>query len=693
MSCELQYISVVLLTPAYTEFQSPLLYGCHLFIDIGSLVIVPLGRRSVLGVVWGHLSEAPKVDFEIKLVLEILSSVGKMPPYWLNLMQFIAKYYHRNIGEVTINSLPEVIRKLERTVWEKWIQETTQLEEVALPKNIQLTSEQNQALEILNNKIDGCYLLYGSTGSGKTEVYLARIKEVLTADPKAQALFLVPEINLVPQIESRAREALVGLRIAVVHSGLLSKQRFKNWWQAHTGNARLIIGTRSALLCSIPRLQIIVVDEEHDTSYREQQGGVKFSARDIAVYLARQLGIQVILGSATPSLESWYKSQNHKDRLGTSYQLLSMPARIGNRPLPDIKLVDLQKSKQKSCLSNELVSLIHQKVTLQEQVLLILNRRGYAPVLYCSYCGWKSICSSCSVYRVFHKVDYSLRCHHCGSSSKAPKHCPECGNFEIHPVGLGTEQLEEVVQNELLQLELDGGNPCRLMRVDSDTMLSSKKIIAMLQDIHNHRVDVIVSTQVLAKGHDFDNISLVAVLDADKLLYSNDFRSRERLFSLLLQAAGRAGRGGSVGYNSPSTMLIQTSYPQHAFFQYLKNRDFPGFAHSQLEERKQLGLPPFGYHALLRADAKSIADALDFLSQAREIGRKLMPTSGKNCHIFPPIPMYIQKIANVERAQLLIESPYRRILQDFLDVWQKQLLVLNRKKILRWYIDVDPLII
>jgi primosomal protein N' (replication factor Y) len=438
-----------------------------------------------------------------------------------------------------------------------------------------------------------------------------------------------------------------------------------------------------AVFASLPRLGLIVVDEEHDPSFKQQEGA-RYSARDLAVYRGRLEGVTVVLGSATPSLESWQRAEQG------AYRRLTLPERIGGGPLPRVRLVDmnlLPRDKQgAAALSPPLLDALQARIARGEQSLVLLNRRGYAPVLHCSACGWKSACPHCSVWRVFHKGDRTLRCHHCGFTERVPRACPDCGNLDIQPVGRGTERLEEQLAQAL--------PGARVARIDADTTRLKGTLEAQLDAVHAGRVDVLVGTQMIAKGHDFRRITLVAAVNPDSGLFASDFRAPERLFALLLQAAGRAGRDAEQA--GASEVWLQTWHPRHPLYAALRAHDFAAFAATQLREREAAGLPPFSSLALLRAEAKSTEAATDFL-RAAAIAAAALPESA-GVMVYPPVPPPVARVAGVERMQMLVESRSRAALQQLLARWLPALHALRQKDkahraVLRWAVDVDPLAI
>jgi primosomal protein N' (replication factor Y) len=455
------------------------------------------------------------------------------------------------------------------------------------------------------------------------------------------------------------------------------------------GEADLVLGTRMAVFAPMPRLGLIVVDEEHDPSYKQQEGA-RYSARDLAVMRSRIEQIPVLLGSATPSLETWHNALPAAEGGAGRYSRLTLAHRIGGGALPAVRVVDMNRFPAKLLreqpVAPPLMDALRERLARGEQSLVFLNRRGYAPVLQCLECGWKSGCPNCSAWRVFHKQDRSLRCHHCGYTQTVPRACPECGNADIQPVGRGTERLEEQLAQSLLRAD---GSPARVGRIDADTTRERGKLEATLASVHAGDVDVLVGTQMVAKGHDFRRITLVAAVNSDSALFSSDFRAAERLYALLMQAAGRAGR--DARHAGQSEMWVQTWSPQHSLYASLQRHDFPGFARGQLDERRIAGLPPFAHLALVRADARTQDAAQQWLAQASAWGSDLAASLG--VVIYPAVPTPIQRVANVERAQMLVESASRPALQRFLAQWMPGLHALRTPRVLRWAVDVDPLAI
>ncbi len=850
-----QLIQVVVATPAHAGLVGALTYQSEQPLAAGTLVRVPFGAREVLGVVWDAAANdlATPAGLTPRPIAGPLDGLAPLNASWRRLIDFTAGYYQRSAGEVALAALPPQLRELSSVQLARRLRRPagTATQRPAPDGGPPALSAQQQAALTAFGADSRPALLFGATGSGKTEVYLHAAADVLARDADAQVLVMVPEINLTPQLEARfqARFAHLGEgQVVSLHSGLTPAQRLKSWLAAHTGQARLLLGTRLAVLASLPRLRLVIVDEEHDPSYKQQEGA-RYSARDLAVYRARletgmalaaqtppcgildqardneenrettatstgirlfeqgpqdrlgrtagaglrdavllsavqactagseprptvpsggsavreatSVGAHVLLGSATPSLESWQATISGK------YQRLEMSERIGVAPtlptacgslppegavgrssepavqawtalrrtasrspapavwqsqsrgpglhgapadsatapttpsngepgqLPTVKRVDMNHQPKRSIIAPPLLEAIALRVARGEQSLIFLNRRGYAPVLSCHDCGWKSQCPHCSAYRVFHKADRTLRCHHCGFTSRVPRACPDCGNLDIAPVGRGTEQLEEHIGELLADVKRPGGGPVRVARIDADTTRAKGALESQLASVHAGEVDVLVGTQMIAKGHDFRRITLVAAINPDTALFSSDFRAPERLFSLLMQAAGRAGR--DARHSAASEMWVQTFHPAHPLFAALARHDYPLFAAQQLADRQAAGLAPFGYSALVRAEARTQAVAQGFLNAAAEAARTAQLPGESQVTPYPAVPMTIQRVADIERAQMLVESPSRRALQAFLAAWQPLLFDTRKqaefKSLVRWAIDVDPIAI
>ncbi|MBS0454409.1 MAG: primosomal protein N' [Proteobacteria bacterium] len=698
-------LEIALQTPAHSALGDLLSYASSDPLAAGTLVRVPLGRREVLGVVWTCEAAAPDPKAEKVALREVAGALDALPPLgaaWRDLVSFSARYYQRSLGEVALAALPPQLRDLSAVQLARRLKRQDAAgappPEAALPAPTP-TAEQAQALARVAAE-PGPFLLFGSTGSGKTEVYLRAVASLLERDPQAQALVMVPEINLTPQLEARFAQRFGAGAVVSLHSGMTNPQRLASWLAAHLGTARIVLGTRMAVFASMPRLALIVVDEEHDPSYKQQEGA-RYSARDLAVWRGRREGAKVLLGSATPSLESWQQSRpSSEGDAGGRYARLEMPSRIrdleggAEAALPGVRLVDMNLQPPKTVLSAALLDAIGQRIARGEQSMVFLNRRGYAPVLACGDCGWKSECPHCSAYRVFHKIDRSLRCHHCGFAERVPRACPTCGNLDIAPIGRGTERLEEHLAELFESVRRPDGSPVRIARIDADSTRKQGALEQQLAAVHAGEVDILVGTQMIAKGHDFRRITLVAALNPDGALFSSDFRAPERLFSLLMQAAGRAGRDAAylAAQGSTAQMWIQTHHPQHPLFAALRQHDYPAFAAQELDERRDAGMPPFAFQALLRADARTQEAAQAFLQAAAESAATLEEAAHVSC--YPAVPLAIQRVANVERAQMLIESGSRAALQRFLAGTLPALHALRQapvgKGVIRWLVDVDP---
>jgi primosomal protein N' (replication factor Y) (superfamily II helicase) len=683
-------VSVAVDAPLHSGMPPLLDYSCERNLPPGTLLRVPLGKRQVPGLVWPPAEGArPAAQHdagkqELRPVAEVLQSLPPLLESWCRLVSFAAAYYQRGVGEVALSALPVELRKLDDARLAKRVARLARPALARGPASAAvpppgLSMQQQAALDALCSETGaaGTTLLHGVTGSGKTEVYLQAAARML--DDGRQVLVLVPEINLTPQLETRLAQRFAGRLLVALHSGLTPAQRLRHWLLAHLGQADLVLGTRLAVFASLPRLGLIVIDEEHDPSYKQQEGA-RYSARDLAVYRGHIERVPVLLGSATPSLETWHRTQQGR------YRLLSMPQRIGEGALPQVRVVDMNLLPRSpgappSAVSPPLLAALQQRLAQGEQSLLLLNRRGYAPVLHCTDCGWKSACPHCSAWRVFHKRDRSLRCHHCGLFERVPHACPDCGNLDIQPLGRGTERLQE----QLMQA-LPGA---RVARIDADSTRGKGTLEAQLAAVHAGEVDVLVGTQMVAKGHDFRRITLVAAVNPDGALFASDFRAPERLFALLMQAAGRAGR--DAAQSAHSEMWVQTWHPRHPLYAALGRHDYAAFARSQLAERESAGLPPFSHLALVRAEARSVDIAAGFLRAAADLARPLAASA--DVTLYPPVPPLVARVADIERLQMLIESPSRNALQRLLEAWLPQWHGLKRahKGVLRWAVDVDPL--
>jgi len=694
-------VPVAVQTPSHSGVDALLSYASAQALPPGTLVRVPLGQREVLGVVWDAPAQGghpPADQITLKPITAVLDGIAPLDAAWRRLAAFAARYYQRSLGEVALAALPPQLRELSGEQLTRRLRRSAAPQApFEIPDLIALSAEQESATgQILAQP--GPFLLFGSTGSGKTEVYLRCVQALLEHNGQAQVLVMVPEINLTPQLEDRFAARFGPGAVVSLHSGMTNPQRLASWLAAHAGRARIVLGTRMAVFASLPHLALIVVDEEHDPSYKQQEGA-RYSARDLAIWRGREQGAKVLLGSATPSLESWHASRppTPGDPAGGRYQRLAMPSRIGAGELPRVRRVDMGQQPRGTVFSAPLLAALQERVARGEQSMVLLNRRGYAPVLHCQDCGWKSDCPHCSAHQVFHKTDRSLRCHHCGAAQAVPRNCPACGSPDIATMGRGTEQLEEQLAHLLAGVRRPDGSAVRIARIDADSTRAKGALQSQLAQVHAGEVDVLVGTQMIAKGHDFRRITLVAAVQPDGALFSSDFRAPERLFALLEQAAGRAGRDAAflAAQGTRCEMWVQTHHPRHAVYEALRAHDYPAFAAQQLRERQETALPPFAYQALLRADARTQEAAQGFLHAASQAAQDAQLPGLEAATLYPPVPLALQRIANVERAQMLIESESRPQLQRFLAAWQPLLHSQRKahKGLIRWLVDVDPLAI
>jgi len=699
----------------------------------GARVRVPFGRQRQVGVVMAtaETSELPAV--RLKPILEVLDPRPLLDAGTLQLLEWTAQYYHHPIGEVLASALPRALRlgvaatereelwratprgaeafaagelrraRKQRALLEMllapggaaaatlnerlgkwrdaaqallgrgWI-ERCEVSTERVPderwrlrtRGPELLAEQAAALDAISRALGGfgAFLLHGITGSGKTEVYLRLIERTL--DAGRRALVLVPEIGLTPQLVGRFRERFEA-PLAVLHSALTDHERLLGWREAASGRARIVLGTRSAVFVPVPELGLIVVDEEHDGSFKQTEASLRYSARDLAVVRARQAGVPVLLGSATPSLETL-----HNAALGryTYFRLERRPAQA--RP-PQLKLIDLRASAMQSGLSTPAVLAIERHLGEGGQVLVFLNRRGYAPTLLCTACGWIAPCRECDARLTVHLGAAKLRCHHCGAEAPLPLRCPQCG-FAVKAVGQGTERIEEVLGKLFPAVSL--------ARLDRDVVKKRGDLEEVVRRVASGEARILVGTQMVTKGHDFPNVTLVVVLNADQGLFSTDFRAPERLAQTIVQVAGRAGRG-----SRPGEVLIQTEFPAHPLLTSLLAEGYEGFARTALAERKEAGWPPFSRLAALRDSAKTPQAALSFLSEARALGG----AEPRGVRLLGPVPAAMAKRAGRYHAQLLLESSERSRLHDFLDGWLPGVERLKSARAVRWALDVDPL--
>ncbi len=658
------------------------------FPQVGQLVRVPFGRREVTGLILDVLDSSDVDEGKLRDVIALRAPIAPLSSEWIALCRFAADYYHRPLGEVALPGLPKHLREAKPASIDRVLKKlhapaaSTTLPAVdpevnpapdSSPNSAPvLNDEQRAAVDAITRKREFApFLLHGVTGSGKTEVYLhaaqALLEQARQSSTRAQILLLVPEINLTPQLEHHVRARFPHLTVATLHSQLSEAERLRHWLSAHEAHADIVLGTRLAVLASLPHLRLVVIDEEHDPSYKQQEG-LRYSARDLAVWRARQLNIPVVLGSATPSIESWHHAGSGR------YHRLNLTQRaVVQASLPRIGLIDIERDKAPEGLSAPMIAALHDRLAHGEQSLLFLNRRGYAPVMHCDACGWISHCRRCTAYMVLHKPERRLRCHHCSLELRVPVSCPTCGNLDLQALGRGTQRIEEHLKATFPM--------ARVLRIDADSTRRKGSAQQAFEAVHRGDVDILLGTQMVAKGHDFQRLTLVGVINPDTALFSHDYRAGERLFAQLMQVAGRAGRA-AMSQERRSEVLLQTRYPQHPLYHALLAHDYAGFAEATLNERRAAGLPPFIHQALLRAEAKTLPMALEFLRSASA----QLPHEGIRMN--EPVPLTITRVAGVERAQLLLECESRAQLQAFLTRWMPALRAMKTR--LRWSLEVDP---
>lgn len=702
--------------------------------DPGVRVRVPFARRSLIGVVTGVARHSDVAPRQLKFIDEVLDSAPVLPESMLKLLEWASDYYHHPIGEVIHTALPAPLRTrdtaderriyiwkltaagavadakaqaLKRALVQQRVLRALQAAPAGLdaralaaisarwrpavealvergwasaserePADIAdvpgatpppLSEAQARAVTtVLGARGFAPFLLYGVTGSGKTEVYLRVIEKILERGD--QVLVLVPEIALTPQLVTRFRDRF-HLSIAVLHSDLTDQERAKAWLAASAGKVQIVIGTRSAVFTPLPRLGVIVVDEEHDASYKQQEG-FRYSARDVAVMRAHRENVPLILGSATPSLESLNRA-----RTG-NYTALVLPARAGGASMPSVELLDMRRLVRDEGISHPLRTAISETLQRKEQVLLFLNRRGYAPIWMCFACGWVAPCRRCDARLTFHRTSTRLRCHHCGSEQEPPQICPDCGAAGLHALGEGTERVEAALTRLFPR--------ATVVRVDRDSTRAKGSLQHKLEQAQRGDAHILVGTQMLSKGHDFPNVTLVGVLNADQGLYGSDFRAPERLVQQIIQVSGRAGRAAKAGQ-----VLIQTYHPSHPVFAALQQHSYNAFADYALAERRQTSYPPFSHLALLRAESTKATAALEFLRGVRAEGSRR--ARGTEVQVMEPVPSPMERRAGRYRAQLLIQSPERGPLHAVVAAMLDTLAARKVGRSVRWSIDVDPI--
>ncbi len=716
-------VRVALDIPVPTLFD----YTVEEVVKPGQRVIVQFGRRQMVGVVMECVDTTDVLPDRIKKVVQVLHDSAPLSARLLELLKFCSDYYHYPIGPTVLSALPTRLRSdkpvtgkhvlhyrlgsgaidliprrkaVARRIVEmlaeqpcslvqlkalspsagaqlKWLKQEGWVEQFEIPSALQhhtaqhvfanaheLTFEQQQAVDAVTQSAGfNCFLLHGITGSGKTEVYVHLMHHILKLS--GQILLLVPEINLTPQLEGYFHSRFPDASLVSLHSGLSENARLQNWQRAQSGCAQIVLGTRLSVFAELPKLALIIVDEEHDGSFK-QQDGLRYSARDVAIFRANQSGVPIVLGSATPSLESYHNAKSGR------YKLLKLSGRAqADARLPTVGCINVNQTVMTEGISEKLLREIDLRISRGEQSLLFINRRGYAPVLMCTECGWLSDCKNCAGKMVLHLKDRKLRCHHCGYQLKMPIACPGCGHAELHPVGSGTQRVESILQTRFPD--------ARILRVDRDSTRNKRAWQKMREQIHANEVDILVGTQMLAKGHDFPALTLVGVLGADSALYSADFRAAEKLFAQLMQVSGRAGRA-----DKPGEVLIQTAFPDHPLFRCLQSHDFDEWASMLLAERKSAGFPPFVFQAMLRAEGMNESEVYAYLNKARTAAMELK----HNVEVFGVVPASLARRANHIRAQLLIQASTRKTLQQFLRAWRLDEIPAHK---LHCSLDIDPL--
>ena len=691
----------------------------------GTRVLVPFRNKTVVGIVW-ETDIAPDMDaVRILGVQTTFSDEPLLPENWRDLLSFTSRYYHYPTGQAVFAALPQGLKETravempqpplfyalneagraqtppparfnkKAALWDAllsggmtmaalkqvnaqaakliedwaeqgWIETAEAAKPVLRSSEFQLNADQQKASDEIQTTFGSFqpFLLYGITGSGKTEVYFDAMAKVLAQG--RQVLFLLPEINLTPQLLKRVENRFADVPTAVLHSQMAAGRRTQDYLRAMLGQAKLVIGTRLAVFTPLPDVGLIVVDEEHDGSFK-QDNELRYHARDLAVWRAKQSGCPVVLGSATPSLESWHKAQSG------AYRLLQLTERAhAAAQLPQVDILNVGRLKLDNGFSPQALQLLKQNFEAGGMSLVYLNRRGFAPALFCGDCGHTFGCPNCSAKMVLHQRARQLRCHHCDHREPIPFKCPDCGNQDLTAVGHGTQRVEETLRAFLPK--------AAVVRVDRDSTAHKNDWADLYRRIADNEIDILVGTQMLAKGHDFARLNLVIVLNVDGSLYSADFRAPEKLFAELMQVSGRAGRA-----DKPGKVLIQTQLPEHPVFAAVKAQDYAVFAENELNERQMFAMPPFGFQTAIRADAPRVADAMEFLNAAKETLAPLLPESVSQ---FGAAPMLMVRLAERERAQIFLESPSRQDLHRAVSLWV-QVLQQNRDGKIRWSVDVD----
>jgi len=704
-------------------------YQCEENVAFGQAVLVPFGSRKVIGIVVEIDSSTELEAHQIKKIIRVDDDI-LLNEELFKLFKFVSSYYHYPIGQTIHIAVPSNLKKTEKVLnkksyiyeatdllnksaidqisarkknlieiakvifkekqtdealktisinWKKYVKELITLNfvrerEYQKTKIIQKTTalKLNQEQSEIYEKIIAAqgfeaFLIYGITGSGKTEVYMHLIEQYVKNN--GQVLILVPEINLTPQLEDRFTSRFSNYLVISLHSQLTQKKRLENWEQAKNGKAQIIIGTRLSVFTPFKNLKAIIMDEEQDLSFK-QHDKLRYHARDVAMMRAKLLNIPFIAGSATPSIEIWHRSVNENKLL---LHKLSIRA-VKDATLPKINLIKDETNLENEGISEYVISAIKHHLSLHQQILIFINRRGYAPVLFCSSCGWYASCSRCSSKLVVHRSKQHLRCHHCDYQRGIDSSCKVCGNVDLMSLGSGTQKVEERIRKLFPKAQV--------RRVDRDTIKTKASLDALYQDMSDKKIDILVGTQMLSKGHDFPNLSLVVVLDSDNALYSSDFRASERLFSQLVQVAGRAGRG-----SIPGEVIIQTNFPEHPLYQSVKNQDYESFASEEINLRKELNFPPFCFQAVLRAESKNKKNVENFINHVYSMAKQI---NTEDVEVFHPVQPFLDRLKGFERYQIYYHSKNRSSLNKFLNFLKVEIHANKQLNKVKWYLDIDP---
>lgn len=627
---------------------------------IGARVKVPFQSRFLTGILISVKDKSSVPLNKLKHADAILDATPIFAPDIFELCEWASNYYHHPLGEVLAAALPVRLRQGKPVYTRFKFDEVTATPEAALSLN----EAQQQALDTIVEKPEqfNVYLLDGVTGSGKTEVYLQAIAKML-AEGK-QCLVLVPEISLTPQTIARFRSRFA-VPIAALHSNLSDGERLAAWIAAQSGEVKIVIGTRSAIFTPFAKLGLIIVDEEHDLSFK-QQDRFRYHARDLAVMRANKNKIPIVLGSATPSLESLLNTKRQR------YHYLSLPMRAGDARMPELKIINIRQEPLQEGLSSVLLESMKDELLAGNQVMLFINRRGFAPILFCQQCEWIAECKRCDARMVYHRHPFELRCHHCDSRRAIPKKCDKCAHSPVEPVGLGTQRIEEVLQSVFPDIPV--------IRVDRDTTRKKDDLQNLLTQIHEVKPAILLGTQMLAKGHHFPQVTLVGIIDADGGLFSADYRAAEQMGQLLLQVSGRAGRA-----EKPGTVMIQTRCSDHIYLQTLVQQGYAAFAHLLMGEREQFVLPPFSYYAVFRAEAYSQQQAISFLEKIRDIDIVRNTVS-----MLGPIPDVLSRKKGMYGQHLIVKAEKRSSLQSAIGLILQKLEEAKEPRSVKWVLDVDP---